>query len=67
MVDWREMTRFEKTVRIACALAMGVKLIERVQEEDVLGAAVCGLAAVAALGLNAEEIRGVFRALEAYG
>jgi len=65
MVDWGEMTQFEKTVRIACALAMGVKLIERMREEDVPGAVVCALAAVAALGLNANEIRGVFQALEA--
>jgi len=66
MVDWREMTRLEKLVRIACVVAMGVKLVERAREEDLLGAVVCGLAAVAALGLNGEEIRGVFQALEAY-
>jgi len=64
MTDWREMSKVEKTVRVGCTLALATKLVECVRREDVIGAAICGLSAVAALGLDAEEIRAVLSALE---
>ncbi len=64
MTDWQEMGKVEKTVRVGCTLALAAKLIECVRREDVIGAAICGLSAVAALGLDAEEIRAVLAALE---
>ena len=64
MTDWQEMGKVEKTVRVGCTLALAAKLIECVRREDVIGAAICGLSAVAALGLEAEEIRAVLAALE---
>jgi hypothetical protein len=64
MTDWQEMSKVEKTVRVGCTLALAAKLIECVRREDVIGAAICGLSAVAALGLDAEEIRAVLAALE---
>ncbi|MBI4465927.1 MAG: hypothetical protein HY656_00670 [Acidobacteria bacterium] len=64
MTDWAEMGKLEKAVRIGCTAALAAKLVECVHREDVLGAAICGLSAVAALGLSAEEIRAVLVALE---
>lgn len=64
MTDWAEMGKLEKAVRIGCTAALATKLVECVDREDVLGAAICGLSAVAALGLSAEEIRAVLVALE---
>lgn len=64
MTDWVEMGKLEKTVRVGCTVALAAKLIECVRREDVIGAAICGLSAVAALGLDAEEIRAVLAALE---
>jgi len=64
MTDWAEMGKVEKTVRVGCTVALAVKLVECVRREDVIGAAICGLSAVAALGLDAEEIRAVLSALE---
>lgn len=64
MTDWQEMSKVEKTVRVGCTLALATKLVECVRREDVIGAAICGLSAVAALGLDAEEIRAVLSALE---
>ncbi|OFV80225.1 MAG: hypothetical protein A3B65_05650 [Acidobacteria bacterium RIFCSPHIGHO2_02_FULL_67_57] len=64
MTDWQEMSKVEKTVRVGCTLALATKLVECVRREDVIGAAICGLSAVAALGLDAEEIRAVLAALE---
>jgi len=64
MTDWQEMSKVEKTVRVGCTLALAAKLIECARREDVIGAAICGLSAVAALGLDAEEIRAVLAALE---
>lgn len=64
MTNWAQMGKLEKTVRVGCAVALATRLIECVRREDVIGAAVCGLSAVAALGLNAKEIRAVLAALE---
>ena len=64
MTDWVQMGKMEKTVRVGCTLALAAKLVECVRREDVIGAAICGLSAVAALGLDAEEIRAVLSALE---
>ena len=64
MTDWAEMGKWEKTVRVGCTIALAAKLVECVRREDVIGAAVCGLSAVAVLGLDAEEMRTVLAALE---
>lgn len=64
MTDWAKMGKLEKAVRAGCTVALAAKLVECVRREDVIGAAVCGLSAVAALGLEAEEIRSVLAALE---
>lgn len=64
MTDWAEMGRLEKAVRVGCTMALAARLVECVRREDVIGAAISGLSAVAALGLDAEEIRAVLSALE---
>lgn len=64
MTDWAEMGKVEKAVRVGCAAGLATKLVECVRREDVIGAAICGLSAVAALGLTAEEIHAVLSALE---
>ena len=64
MTDWGKMGQLEKAVRVGCSVALAAKLIEAARREDVIGAAICGLSAVAALGLEAEEIRAVLNALE---
>ncbi|MDA2913864.1 hypothetical protein MYX77_07895 [Acidobacteriia bacterium AH_259_A11_L15] len=64
MTDWAHMGKLEKTVRVSCAVAMAAKLVECVRREDVIGATICSLSAVAALGLEAGEIRAVLSALE---
>lgn len=64
MTDWAQIGRLEKTVRVGCAVALATQLIECVRREDVIGAAVSGLSAVAALGLDVEEIRSVLAAVE---
>ena len=64
MTDWKEMGKIEKAVRVGCSLALAARLIECVRREDVIGAAISGLSAVAALGLDAEEIRAVLAAME---
>lgn len=67
MIDWERMSKAEKAVRMTAALVMAANLAERTRNEDMLGAGVCGLAAVAALGLDAHDIRAVLQALESYG
>ncbi|MFQ5926918.1 MAG: hypothetical protein ACE5MH_05740 [Terriglobia bacterium] len=64
MIDWEQISKAEKAIRIGAALAMAVKLVERLRDEDALGAAICGVTAVAALGFDADEIRTVLKALE---
>ncbi len=64
MTDWGQLGKFEKTVRVSCAVSLAAKLVECVRREDVIGAAVCGLSAVAALGLEVDEMRAVLSALE---
>ncbi len=64
MRNWAEIGKLEKSVRGGCAVALSAQLIECVRQEDMIGAAICGLSAVAALGLEAEEIRSVLRLLE---
>ena len=64
MTDWVEMGKVEKAVRVGCAMALSARLMECVRREDVIGAAISGLSAVAALGLDADEIRAVLAALE---
>ena len=64
MTDWQEMGKLEKAVRVGCSLGLAARLIECVRREDVIGAAISGLSAVAALGLDAEEIRTVLAAME---
>ncbi len=64
MVDWQEMGRLEKSVRIGVAMGLAARLIGCVRQEDVIGAAINGLSAVAALGLDPGEIRAVLDALE---
>lgn len=64
MTDWAEMGKLEKTFRVGLAVGLAVRLVECARREDVIGAAICGLSAVAALGLDAEEIRSVLSALE---
>lgn len=64
MTEWAEMGKLEKAIRVGAAVALAAKLVQCVRREDVIGGAVCGLSAVAALGLSAEEIRAVLAALE---
>ncbi len=64
MIDWADLGRLEKTVRVALAVGLSARLMDCVRREDVIGAAINGLSAVAALGLSAEEIRAVLNALE---
>jgi len=64
MIDWAELGKLEKTVRVTLAVGLAARLIECVRREDVIGAAINGLSAVAALGLDADEIRSVLTALE---
>ena len=64
MIDWAELGKLEKTVRVTLAVGLAARLIECVRREDVIGAAINGLSAVAALGLDADEIRAVLTALE---
>lgn len=64
MIDWAELGKLEKTVRVTLAVGLAARLIECVRREDVIGAAINGLSAVAALGLDADEIRSVLNALE---
>jgi hypothetical protein len=58
------MGRVEKTVRIGVAVGLAARLIGCARQEDVIGAAISGLSAVAALGLDPGEIRAVLDALE---
>lgn len=67
MLDWERMSPAEQAARLSAAVAMAAKLVERLRQGDPLGAAVCGLAAAAALGLDADEVRDVAKALESYG
>jgi hypothetical protein len=64
MTDWAEMGQLEKVVRVGCTVALAAKLVDAVRREDVIGAAICGLSAVAAMGLDPDEIRAVLNALE---
>lgn len=64
MVDWSELGKLEKTVRISLAVGLAARLIGCARQEDIIGAAISGLSAVAALGLDAGEIRSVLDALE---
>ena len=64
MKNWAEMTNGEKSVRTGYAVAFAAKLAECAQGEDVAGAAICGLSAVAAMGLEPAEIRAILRLLE---
>lgn len=64
MIDWAELGKLEKTVRVTLAVGLAARLIDCVRREDVIGAAINGLSAVAALGLDADEIRAVLSALE---
>ena len=64
MTDWVEMGKVEKAMRVGCAMALAARLMDCVRREDVIGAAISGLSAVAALGLDADEIRAVLGALE---
>ncbi len=64
MINWSELGKLEKTLRMALAMGMALRLIRCAREEDVIGAAINGLSAVAALGLDAGEIRAVLDALE---
>jgi hypothetical protein len=64
MTEWAEMGKIEKAIRVGAAVALAARLVACVKREDVIGAAICGLSAVAALGLSAEEIRAVLAALE---
>jgi len=64
MIDWAELGKLEKTIRVTLAVGLAARLIECVRREDVIGAAINGLSAVAALGLDADEIRTVLNALE---
>ncbi|MFQ5817612.1 MAG: hypothetical protein ACE5H2_06620 [Terriglobia bacterium] len=66
MIDWERISKVEKAIRTAAAVVMAVKLIERLNDEDILGAAVCGLTAVAVLGFTADEIRAVGKTLASY-
>lgn len=67
MTNWGEIGKLEKSLRVAFALGMAARLVECVRQEDIIGAAISGLTAVAALGLDAEEIRSVLAALERSG
>jgi hypothetical protein len=64
MIDWAELGKLEKAMRIALVVALALRLIRCARREDLIGAAVNGLSAVAALGLEASEIRSVLDALE---
>lgn len=64
MIDWAELGKLEKTIRVALAVGLAARLISCARQEDVIGAAINGLSAVAALGLDASEIRAVLDALE---
>lgn len=64
MIDWAELGKLEKTVRVALAVGLAVRLIDSARREDLIGAAINGLSAVAALGLEANEIRSVLDTLE---
>jgi len=61
------MGKMEKTVRIGVAIGLAARLIGCARQEDVVGAAINGLSAVAALGLDPSEIRAVLDALEHAG
>jgi len=64
MTEWAEMGKLEKAMRVGAAAALAAKLVQCVRREDIIGAAISGLSAVAALGLSAEEIRAVLNAPE---
>lgn len=64
MIDWAGLGKWEKTARASFAVALAARLMDAVRREDVIGAAIYGLSAVAAAGLDAEEIRSVLAALE---
>lgn len=64
MIDWAELGKLEKTLRITLAMGLAVRLIHCARHEDIIGAAINGLSAVAALGLETSEIRSVLDALE---
>ncbi|MFQ5778299.1 MAG: hypothetical protein ACE5IP_09870 [Terriglobia bacterium] len=67
MIDWAEIGKTEKAARAGLAVAMAIRLMECARREDVIGAAISGLSAVAVLGLSAEDIRMVLAALERSG
>ena len=64
MRNWAEMTNGEKSLRVGSTNSLASKMAECARREDILGAAVCGLSAVAALGFEPEEIRTVLKLLE---
>jgi hypothetical protein len=64
VIDWAELGKLEKSVRVTLAVALAVRLINCARHEDLIGAAINGLSAVGALGLDASEIRSVLDALE---
>ncbi len=64
MRNWAEMTNGEKSLRVGCTVTFAVRMADCAQEEDVVGAAICGLSAVAAMGLEPEEIRSILKLLE---
>lgn len=64
MRNWAEMSKVEKSLRVGFAASLAGRLAECARDENVFGAAICGLSAVAALGLEPEEIRTVLKLLE---
>jgi hypothetical protein len=64
MKNWTEMTNGEKSLRVGCTVTFAARMAECAQEEDVAGAAICGLSAVAAMGLEPTEIRTILKLLE---
>ena len=64
MRNWAEMTNGEKSIRMTSTVSFASRLAECARREDVLGTAICGLSAVAAMGLEPDEIRAVLTLLE---
>ena len=64
MRNWAEMTNGEKSLRVGSTVTLASRMAECTRQEDILGAAICGLSAIAALGFEPEEIRTVLKLLE---
>ena len=58
------MTKGEKSIRMSSTISFAAQMADCAQSEDVLGTAICGLSAVAAMGLEPDEIRAVLKLLE---